>query len=432
MTLIDDLITIVGSFTVDESAGESAAYPVLKLEETTEAIAGDDDVSALTMTRIRWRIRSLALASAGAMSNVPDLLNTLRSSLAKRGVRLRVTELGGTPRDLPAAGASGGSIAGYPRINIETIDEGTIGPFVGFTLAAETVIPTAAAEADGFNLVEHTSQSITDIDHVGISTTTVRGEVRVRPDQVAEDYVNDVVVGPARTTAQGNYYTFKSRVTSGVDTAFASYEYVIGNPGSTGWGSAPNVFDAQVTDVTTADKVGLTRRIVSGWAEGTGSGPADFAADQKPTAGSGELLVMSEVSQPAVTSGRVQFRYEIIGGVSDGTFGGSIRVISFEQSIINVSGGREAVESSYAEDTPDIWLGENRPWRYIERGRLEFIGPFTSVSIPALMNTDNYASQPREMRRSRPNGTNVLEVTRSYIFDSSQSMPTPTSLTNAL
>lgn len=410
MTLFDDLKAI-SHFTV----GASAQYPVLRLNESHSREGDGDGGGGEKYRHISWRIRSCALASA--LATLPTMLETLQSQLARRGQAVTITEVGGAPRYMPAEGIVSGSRRGYPRVAVEMIPDGSVGAWQYFDVVAETMIPIF----DGGNLVEHTWTRDTEIAPSGSETVRQKGRVVVANTANARAWAETNVVDPARTAAEGDELTFIVRWTETADTTVVEYEYSVGIAAD-GTGGFDDIEEVEISDRLVVTNPGRVSRTISGTARGDAA--TTLANDQRPTPGTFEVLIADEISEPRVPDGQVEFRFELLTGRADsGTPG--VRIISFNEQIAEVRGGKEAEWREYLGDSPSVWSGPERAYIYQQRSRMEFIGPWASGVITPRLSTGAYMHTPRISRSMNERGVKTVEYVFTYIFNAPGTLPAP-------
>lgn len=393
--------------------GSSDEYPVTKVT-TTHRMVGLDDTNTDSYEEITWQLECGAEVSAP--TSITALNETLRSALAKRGELVTLTELG-TARTLPASGA-GGSMIGYPRVEITGIPEGSFGEHQMFTMRATTRIPIV----DGNDIWEHsqTTETTTNID--GTQVTTVTGTLRMDQGNTASSYVQTNIIGPARTAAGLSGDGVVSKIKTGNDAAQCEYSYTI-TPSTT---STADVTQASVEDRTAKDATGRWVRTISGYAMGAGA--STFASAQQVAESSNLKLIRTEgPSSPAVPDGRVNFNYQYASGVTHTDFPG-IFITRMDETVDQSGGGREILASSYLQGDPELRLGTQLPVAVTESISIEFIGSFTGINPPVLLDEDNMVGTPRISKKS--SGVfNTWSRSINYLYDTEPDpLPDPRSI----
>lgn len=415
MSWIDDLITI-GFVQVGVGGDASAQYPIASIActESTTGPEGDDRTSYI---RRRWTIR--AWAQAANLNARQTLRQTLESTLARRG-KLVTVQLGSGARTLPAPGA-GGSLLGYPAVEISDVVEDTFGTVLGFTLTAETMIPVV----DGSGIVEHTFETEESIDSRGLTTLTVSGTIRLAPGEDAKAWAITNVLDPAESAAGTANRGFQRRTRVGLDASVCEYSYSSSDTGA----GTNGVSKADVSDVTTRDSVGRRTRTISGSAEG--SAATTFAASLEPVPGATELLTQKRISQPSTPDGRVTFSYELLSGVQPGGRFGTLVVFSHDESIDDTSEGRPIQVTPFLGADPVLSRGLQAPFVYEQSSSIEFTGGDFGdgeSALTGLMDDDNLARRPRVRTQISRHGVRRLTITRRYIYATAQTVPEPREL----
>lgn len=408
MTLIDDLNSL-GHVTVTGSA----QYPVLSLSES-HGREGPDGLSGEQYRKITWRIRSAMLASP--LASLPAALETLQSQLARRGLAVTITEVGGAPRVMPAGGAASGSRVGYPRVSVEMLPDGSSGGWQYFDIIAETLIPLP----DGGNLVEHTWSRDTDIDESGYETVSQSGRVVMANGVNARDWAETNVIDPARTANETAGKTFIVRWTETQDPTTVAYQFGDGSTDPSG--GIEDIEEAEITDRTVITNGGRVTRTLSGSVKGEDA--VTYAAGLRPTPGALEILTVDEVSQPRVPDGRVDFRFELLTGRTDAGFP-SVRVLSYNEQISEARGGAEAEWREYLGASPVIWSGPERTYIYQQRSRLEFIGDWSNAVLTPRLSSGAYMTAPRITRSQSERGIKTVEAVFTYAFTAAGTLPAP-------
>lgn len=410
MTLQADLVSIA-SFKV----GASADYPVLKIVADEGEVHGIDGLAGEPMMRRTWTFESVAIA--GANNQVAALKETLRTTLARRGQAVTFTELSGTVRTLPAGGGSAGSKVGYPLVSLRI--KQSVGTWVPFEVTIATMVPAPQAVLSGFNLVYH-NYKVSKNTTAGLTTLTQSGEVKVRNDQLAETYINNLIFALAESAAEAANEKFQTSIEHGPDTSECRYSYTRTPKGDTPF-DGEGIDEVEVNDRTVNESQGRITRTISGYA--TGLSAAAFAAAQAPSIGANEILVRSQVSQPRVPDGRVDFSYEVRKGRTVAGFTG-IKIYSYNETIEPVAGGRSLVESRYHDDDPLMYWGERSAYRYRQQTTIEFTGPWSGAN-PALLMDDDYRAGIPIARKSGNAGIRTITITQDFAFPTEQTLPDP-------
>lgn len=411
MALIDTL-NAIGNVVVGAGGSASAAYPVLRRKRTT-SVAGPEDQSAASYREEVWELRCLAFAASEAA--VATLNETLRTELCQRGAIVTLTEHG-TTRTLPAAGGSGGSLPGYPMIELVDDETASFGTVLYFTLRCTTRVP--AATGGSGNLVEHSYERVEEIDAYGLTTIRQNGTVRTINTVTARTWAQTNIIDAEETAAESANQTFSIRWTSNADTALARYEFTRAPTGSLTSG----VSEYQVEDRTERTVEGRVVRTISGRARGDDA--VTFAEGLEPSLGTNEILTRASVSEPSEPDGWVSFNYETLIGQIDATWSGLV-IVSFRQTINDIGGDRDMEVSRFYDAAPLLMYGVQKEWRYLERTVMEYIGPWAAASIAATMDTDYLVQQAPPQTYDAGGGIRRLEVTREYAFPTEQTPPAP-------
>lgn len=427
MSLLDDL-KAVGKVSVSGSAEYAVAGAAFS-EKAAPIV--DEGLAAHSAVDRSWRLSCIAVAQTTGVDDpaaVPALIDTLRSTLCAAGKAVTLTQFNGEPgsavRTLPAPGASGGSLNGWPKVSL-SIDR-VVGAVVLFTLEAEARIPVPGAEAPaGYHLVSHAFRLRTSADGAGITTVRRSGTVRVAPDEDASAYIAAVITGPAETAALAAGRLFESSIDEGPDASVAGYEYSDKGLSAGGWGAS--VTEAEVSESLAEDLRGRRTTTVSGWSRG--SSATAFAESQEPTPGAAELLTSRRVSAPREPDGRVDFAYEVLTGVASSSLPGGV-IFSLTQTIEKVSGGRVRSAFVYADTPPAFAYGPIEPWRYVERTSLEFTGltcdaAFATAVFTPRMDAAAIAYESRPVYAATGAGLRRIDLTRVYEFGGEQTIPAP-------
>lgn len=368
------------------TVGGSDEYPVTKVR-TTHAMVGLDDTNTDSYEEITWELE--CLAEVAVPTSITALNEQLRGELAKRGLAVTLTELG-SARVLPATGA-GGSMIGYPRVEIADIPERSFAQYQVFTLRAVTQLPIV--DGDGIWQHDRSTETTTNID--GTTVTSVSGSVRMAQGNDAAAWVQTNIIGPARTTAGGNGDAVVSKIKIGNDPAQCEYSYTV-TPSTTG---SADVTEASVEDRTTRDTAGRTTRTVSGYA--TGGNASSFATGQLLAETTNLKLIRKDgPSLPAIPNGRVSFSYQYVSGVVHADFPG-VFITRLDESVGQSGGGRELIVSAYLQNDPTLRLNRKMPVALNESLTIEFLGSFASIDPSRLLDEEFQNGDPRISKRSQ-------------------------------
>ncbi len=409
MTLQTDINAKVGWFTVEGSG----LFPVLSIDESVERVASDQKTGE-AMTHRTWTIASFAVAASVAA--IPALQTQLSDELARRGQTVRVFDKNGVERAMLEPGAAGSpdAIAGYPRVSLRLIASGSVGPIQNFEVTAETFEPIIQSVEAGFNVVEHTFNTTTTFDEVGVQTFEQRGEARVGAGQSGRSYIAATVVLLQQAIASGNNEVVIQRFEEGPDLTFVRYTITRRQPASGGGGfGEPDVTDGQVIDRTRIERAGRRVRSVSGFAEGAGA--TNFALAQQPSPAS-NVLIRQDISQPRVPDGRVTFTYEALTGITGHPLFPLLTVLKFDDSVSPVSGGPQIEAIVYDFALPKLFTGPDQPYIFQQRTSLEFLGDFADAVIPPLAGFENALQREQRFSRQTRDGVKRLDVQTIYIF----------------
>lgn len=167
---------------------------------------------------------------------------------------------------------------------------------------------------------------------------------------------------------------------------------------------------------------GRVSRTISGTALGVAA--TTVANAQRPTPGTFEVLIADEISEPRVPDGRVEFRFELLSGRADsGTPG--VRIVTYNEQITEVRGGKEAEWREYLGAAPILWSGPERAYIYQQRTRMQFIGPWASGVVTPRLSTSAYMHTPRVSRSVDQRGVKAVEYVFTYIFNAPGTLPAP-------
>lgn len=410
MTLLADL-NAIGNVTV----GASPAYPVVSARCTTRRV-GADGQNVEAYREEEWELTCHAFAATpGDIGTVEE---TIRTDLVRRGQVVTFTDKG-VARTMPAGGAVGGSLVGYPIVQLADDPTKSFGTIVTFTIRATTRIPNAAVD-----LVEHDYERTEATDEDGLVSITQRGSVRTKNGVAARAHAQTAFVTPEETAAGVAGQDFLVRWTETADTTLVRYEFTRRDQDDNG--GTPGVTEAQVTDRTVKQLDGRRVRTVSGYA--IGASADTFADAQKPATDPSNILVREERTPATVPDGRVNFSYEVLTGVTDLQFPGLV-IFRFNETIEEVSGGKGVLAQSYFLSTPSLRRGRQQPHVYRQVTEVEFIGAWpiswTGTGVEPQMATDNLLTDPRYFKRGGSNGLRQVRLVAEFIFQSAQSVPNP-------
>lgn len=371
MTMYDELKAL-GKVQVGPDG--SAEYGIVRsVFSLNEAITPREGIPASAGTggrRVTWRLS--VVAHADTMADVPALVASMTVNLNQVGKRVRLTLNGGTARDLPAEGAAGGSIAGYPRCEA-SIDQ-VSGTAVSASLAATTIIP-AAIGGGGLNdsLVYDDHKIETTIDDQELVTVRRSGELRVVNgfSGGAAAFVTTNIITAARAAATTAGRSFTSKITQGREAAVCTYEYSDQQYSATSGGAG--VTFAEVSDRTARVIGGRTEQTISGYA--LGASATTFAEGLRPEPDDPDLLIGDEVSAPRSTDGRVEFSFRVLKGATgvDDTPEGCV-VFGYSEGFGLLSGGRTLQPSEYPSAAPLLIFGSRGTYLYEQVTRIEYRG----------------------------------------------------------
>ena len=396
-------LVAIASFAV----GASGPYPALRIQEE-HGREGAEGQSHAALRTLRWTIHGAAQAANDAA--LAALVAALEAALTTRGVAVTITELGGTPRTMPAPGA-GGSLPGWPRTAFRTLPDASMGVWQEFEVIAETRVPVGGAGGDA-NLVMH-DWTRTIEDAAGSPSTRQRGSVRVVNGFAggAAAWIESNVLDAARDAAQTAGRRFTSRVTVRADAASAEYEYA-DEPPAAGQFGGPGVTAGEVIDRTETQREGRRVRTVSGHFVGTGA--SALAEAQRP-AGGDEFIARETISAPRQPDGRVDFHFESLKGATDGAFPGAV-LFAYDETIAQVAGGRSMRGAAFANRAPIVWQGDEDPYVYEQRTRIDYRGTHIDPdNVPPLLAIANRVGRPVVSRSTR-GGVHSVTVSQAFAF----------------
>lgn len=422
MSLITDLNS-TGSFVVGSGGGASSAYPVLSIVRRSRR-AAPEGLTGQSMRRVEYDIKSLA--AAAAETDITALQATLQSQLERNGQQIAITERGAA-ETIGAEGSSGGPRRGFPRYDLSLDDAPlTAGVYQSFTLRVVAEIPINAVEDGSYDIHEDDREETTETDEFDRVKTTIKGTLRVQNGQNAKNYVVDEIIAPLRTAAASAGRLPSHTTVVKNDPALCEWTYTetYPEPGQGTAGGDP-ITDSAVDDVTERRSEGRKTRTIRGYALGTGA--TTFATNKKPTPGTNEILVASRVSAPSEPDGRVDFDYELLQGYTTAEFSGAI-VFSFQQELGEETGGRAVRWATRSGAAPKLWLGDLEPHVYTQTDVLEFRGTWPTdlvAAFPLKFDANRQSGKTRVRLSGSSRGTNRIVVTRTFVYDTDQSMPSP-------
>lgn len=401
-----DLLKPISKLTV----GGSEEYPVTAIRVSTKRVGPATQTSA-SYEEIKWDLE--CLAEINNPTSITQLNETLRNDLVKIGDVVVLTELG-TSRSLPASGA-GGSMVGYPIVEISDIPNKSFAQYQAFNLSAITRIPFV--DVDG--IIEHTTETETSITANGDIETSVRGTIRMEQGNAADAWVTTNILTVARASADAAGNTFTQRIKVTDDTSVADYSYTI-KPGSV---ATAGVYEASVDDRTVSDLSGRRVRTISGYA--TGPNASVFATSQRAGEQANLKIIREDgPSLPSVPDGRVNFSYQYVAGVTDGQFP-NVFITRFQESLDQSGGGNEINSSAFLTEDPSVRLGRKLPVSYAQSTEIEFIGSFSAVNLTPLLESDNIVGKPRIRKRS-DGKLKTISMSWVYLFpDVIDAVPDP-------
>lgn len=380
--------------------GASPEFPVLAVREQVD-VTGPEDQTLAAMKTVVWTLR--CLGDATEETSIRSFNNTIQTQLCRIGDQVTLTERG-EATVLPAAGASG-CMPGYPIVKLSAIPDESYGQWQTFELTVEARIP----QPDQLGLVYHSQEKTTTTDTDGNVSVDVTGEVRVAPGSNAATWAQENVLAAAAAIAavQGN--SFSKKTVTNSDTAFVRYSYTTA-PVTAGTNSG--LTEASVDDRSTTDTTGRVTRVISGYAGGVNA--STFAASQDVGEGTNRVLVRQEgPTPPSTPSGRVTFRYEYVSGSVDARFPG-IYIVSLEEDVDPVSGGKPIQVAEFLGAAPTLRLGREGAYVYRQTSRMQFIGGTWAAGVAGLLSgfsADNLNGPPRIRKSVRGK---IREVTVSY------------------
>jgi hypothetical protein len=394
--------------------GDSAEYPVLRVMSEEYGRVGPSNQSRESYEEITWTLRCLAQASAP--TTIRAFNQTLRTTLAKRGVDVVLTE-----RGQATTLAAAGSLPGYPRVEHTATPEMSFGPWQSFDLRITDRRPLP----DNDDLVEHTYTRRTSTNAEGGVETRQSGQVRLANGEDAAAWVATEIFAGAASTASSGGLAFVKSIETNQDAAWCSYEYTISPV--TNSGGIAGLTSASKEDRTSQDTEGRGRRVISGYA--TGPNAATWAAAQAlGTIPIDTRLVRQEGPTPAsLPDGRVSFRYEYAVGKVKSGFSG-IYILDLVERIYPVSGGNEIEVAEYLGGDPVLRRGPERAYVYRQESSIRYLGgTLDTHGLTGLMSADNLAWPDRYVKRLE-GPIREVSITREYVYTSPQTVPSPRTL----
>lgn len=394
--------------------GTSAEYPVLRVQQDHRRV-GPADQARESYEEITWTLSCLAKASGP--TTIRAFNDTLRSTLARRGVDVVLTERGQSTSLLAA-----GSLPGYPETQWLATPDIAFGEWQSFDLRVTDRRPIA----DEDDVVEHTYTITTTTDKDGGVETRRAGEVRLANGENAAAWVASEVLAPAASDAASNDLAFTKRVEVNSDAAWCRYEYTTAPDTSSG--GITGLSQASVEDRTSRDTAGNGRRVISGYA--TGANATTWAESQllSPVPNGTVLVGREGPTPPSVPDGRVSFRYEYAVGVQHTDFPG-IYVLGLEETLTGpITGGHSIVAAEYMGADPTLRRTEKRAYLYRQSSTIRFLGStHNSHNLTALLSEDNLTGPPLITKRSE-GPIRIVSVEREYAFATPATLPNPRSL----
>lgn len=408
MTVTDELIPVS-----KVKVGDSAEYPVTQLRSTSRMV-GLDDSSVDSYEEISWDLE--CMAEITDPTSIRQLNETLRADLAKRGEAVTLTELG-SASILPASGA-GGSVIGYPHVEIIAIPGKSHAQYQYFTMRAITRIPID----QGNGVYQHSTNTEISTGIDGTITTSVSGSVMMVQGNDAVDWVTTNVLTPARNAASAAGDGIVTKTKIGNDPARCDYSYTV-TPSTTG---QQDVTVAAVEDRTAQDASGRWVRSISGYAEGANA--TAFANSQLISQSANLILIRKDgPSLPSLPSGRVSFSYQYVSGVTHPDFPG-VFITRLEESVDLAGGGRELIANAYLQNNPALHLGRKLPFGVSESLTIEFLGSF-SVVDPSVLLDPEFQIGGKRIRKGTRGVFKTYSRSISYIYDTEPDpLPNPRQL----
>jgi hypothetical protein len=402
MTLLNNIPSTI-------QVGASAAYPVLSVQEDYRRV-GPEDQARESYEEVTWALR--CLTKIEEPTDIRTLIETLRTTLARRGVNVVLTERG-TATTLTAAN----SLPGFPMVEHTATPEISYGGWQSFDLRVTDRRPLP----DGSNIVEHTYTIRTTTTALGGIETRRSGRVRLANGQNAAAWVSTNVFADVATAAAAAGLAFVRSTEVNADAAVCVYEYTT-SP-ITDSGGIANLTAASRDDRTSQEAQGNGLRVISGYA--AGSGALAWANDQKlDPIPLGTVLVKQEGPTPAsVPDGRRNFRYEYAVGTTLAGFSG-IYILSLEEEITGPFGGRAINPSEYLSSAPRLRRGEERAYVYRQSSTIRFLGgTLASHGLTPLFSVDNQSGPDVFSQRRYEGPIRVVSIQREFVFTSPQTIP---------
>ena len=408
MTLSQDLLPISKI-----KVGDSDEYPVTQIR-TASKLVGLDDSNTDSYEEISWELECMAEISEP--TSIRQLNETLRAELAKRGETVTLTELG-SASVLPASGA-GGSMIGYPQVEITGIPAKSHAQYQYFNMRAVSRVPID----QGNGVYEHSVSTETTTSTDGTQSTSVSGSLKMVQGNDAAGWVMTNIITPARDAASTSGDGVVSKIKVGNDPAQCDYSYTV-TPSATG---QQDVTVASIEDRTAKDVSGRWVRTISGYAEG--SNATSFANAQLVAQSANLVLLRKDgPSLPSLPSGRVNFSYQYASGVTHDDFPG-IFITRLEENIVSSGEGRELLASAYFQNDPALHRGRKIPVSMSESLTLEFLGSFSGLDPDVLLDPEHQVGGVRITKGVR-GAFKTFTRTINYLYDTEPDpIPTPRQL----
>lgn len=389
--------------------GAGAAYPVLSVQEDYRRV-GPADQARESYEEVTWALR--CLTKIDDPTDIRTLNQTLRTTLARRGLNVVLTERGQTTT-LTAAN----SLPGYPMVEHTATPEISYGGWQSFDLRVTDRRPLP----DGSNIVEHTYTIRSTTNAQGGVETRRSGRVRLANGENAAAWVAANVFAAVATAAAAGGLSFVRSTEVNQDAALCVYEYTT-TPNSDAGGIA-NLTSASRDDRTSQESLGRGMRVITGYAVGGGAAAwaAAQALDPLPI---GTVLVQQEGPTPAsVPDGRVNFRYQYAVGKVLGGFPG-IHIIELNEEVTGPFGGRAINPSEYLSAAPVLRRGEERAYVYRQSSTIRFLGgTLASHGLTPLFSADNQSGPDVFTARRLEGPVRVVSIQREFVFTTPQALP---------
>lgn len=405
-----DLLTI-SKITI----GASAEYPVLSVQRS-HTRTGPADQARVSYEEITWTLRCLAKATTP--TTIGAFNAQMASTLATRGQTVVLTEMGQSTSLIAA-----GSLPGFPQTQWTGTPEVSYGGWQSFDL----VVTDRRPVVDEDNIAEHTYTIETGTQPKGGTRTRRVGSVRTGNGDNAAAWVAANIFAPAQSAANAGGLALTKRTTVNADAAWCQYEYEMAP--LTGSGGIAGLLEAQSEDRTSIDTEGVTRRVVSGYAAGTGA--AAWVAGRRLAQTANLALVREETSPAAIPSERLSFRFEYVSGAALAAFPG-IFVLEISERVSGPMGGGLGIEAAeFLGQTPVLRRGTHRAYAYRQSSTIRFLGgTHADHGLTALFNPDNLSGEPMVDYDSQGR-VRVVTIDRAFVFDTPvDPLPVPRTLDN--